>query len=166
LERVKQQQKEREKMFKLMKDVLRRSSRRRLVWFSGALILIAAGLTVSARTWLAPRQVVVRSTAAAAPMQGSSAPQAEEHGLIRLLTSGFSQPEVAGTAGQYRVVMTRVSKDEEVRLQLKSAGGETLQEIVMPPERADWTTLINLETGSYSLTVSNHPQWVCQLTVQ
>jgi hypothetical protein len=151
-------------MFERMKNAWQRSSQKRLVWLSAALLLIAVGLTVSARTWLSPRGTVARSLAVSSPRQSS--PSAQEQGVIRLLTSGFSQTEVTGTDGQYRLVATRASRDEAVVLQLKRESGELVQKITMPQEKLNWTTLIELEAGSYTLTVNNHPLWMCHITVQ
>jgi hypothetical protein len=153
-------------MFKRMKNAWQRSSRRRLVWLAAALLLVAAGLTVSARTWLSPGEMNAKSLAVSSPLQSSPNVQEQERGLIRLLTSGFSQTEVTGTGGQYRLVMTRASQDEAVVLQLKRESGELVQEITMPQEKLNWTTLVELEAGSYTLTVTNHPQWVCNISIQ
>lgn len=155
-------------MFKRMKDQLRSGHGRKLVWLIAALLLITAGLTVTARTWLSSGEVVAKSVPKPAPADTNPRAQApqEERAVIRLLTSGFSPTELSDTSGPYRLVITRPSQDEEVVLQLKTESGELVQEIEMPSEKLNWTTLIELEAGSYTLTVANHPQWVCHLTVQ
>jgi hypothetical protein len=128
------------------------------------LLLITVGLTLSASAWLSSGETIAQSLPAATLRQDRLTPQ--ERGIIRLLTNGFSPPEVSGTSGQYRLVITRPSRSEEVVLQLKRENGELVQEIAMPEEKLNWTMLIELEAGSYTLTVVNHPQWVCRLTVQ
>jgi hypothetical protein len=94
------------------------------------------------------------------------AAQGQERAVIRVLTSGFNPAEVSGEAGSYRVAVTRPSGEEEVKLELRSASGELIQELVMPQQKLDWTTLIELQRGSYTLRVVNHPQWMCRISVQ
>jgi hypothetical protein len=152
-------------MFAVLKDTLRKCSQRRAVRLVAVVMLAATALTVSARTWLSFREARTKSVAMTTAPETSASAQAEQ-GVIRLLTSGFNPTSVTGSAGQYRLAVTRVSRDEEVVLQLKSSSGEIVQEIRMPQEQTDWTTVIEIESGSYSLTVTNHPDWVCNITVQ
>lgn len=153
-------------MFKHMKDQLKNGPGRKLVWLTGGLLLITFGLTVSARTWLSFRSTTAESLPTPATRQSGLQPQEQERGVIRLLTSGFSPTEVSGQSGQYRLVATRPSQDEDVVLQLKTETGALVQELQMPQDKADWTTLIDLQTGSYTLTVVNHSGWVCHINVQ
>jgi hypothetical protein len=141
-------------------------SRSRLVWTMVALVLTAMVVTVSAGTWLSSREPMAESLPAPASPQSNPTAQQQERGVIRLLTSGFSQTEVSGTSGQYRLVVTRSSQNEEVILQLKTDSGQLIREIEIPQEKLDWTTLIELEAGSYQLSVVNHLEWVCHITVQ
>jgi hypothetical protein len=153
-------------MFKRIKNQLKNGRGRKLVWLTIALLLITFGLTVSARTWMSVGSPDAKSLHTPTAPQNSLSAQEQERGVIRLLTSGFSPTEVSGLRGQYRLVTTRPSQGEEVVLQLKTATGELVQEIEMPQEKADWTSLIELEAGSYTLTVVNHPQWTCHISVQ
>jgi hypothetical protein len=142
---------------------------RRPAWLVAAVLVIVLGMTASARTWLksaSPTRTAGMENSPPAPTTLPHRPTLQEQAIIRLLTSGFSQTQISGAAGQYRLVMTRTSQDEEVVLQLKTESGELVQEIAMPQEKLDWTTLIELEAGSYMLTVVNHPQWTCHITVQ
>ena len=147
-------------------DVLRKGRAKKLALLTAMVLLAAAGLTVSARTWLSAATTPAESHSAPVSPHNSSTTQQQEQGVIRLLTSGFSQAEISGGSGQYRLVATRASQNEEVVLQLKTGSGELVQEITMPQEKLDWTTLIELAAGSYTLTVVNHPDWVCQITIQ
>lgn len=152
-------------MLKQIKSGLRSGRGEKLAWVMAALLLIAAGLTVSARTWFSSG-TIAESLPTPASRQNSLPVQEQERGLIKLLTGGFSQTEVSGSSGHYRLVMTRPSRDEAVVLQLKTETGGLVQEIEMPQEKVNWTTLIELEAGSYSLTVVNHPGWICHISVE
>jgi hypothetical protein len=147
-------------------DVLRNGRAKKLALLMAAVLLAAAGLTASPRTWLSAATTPAEKLTASASTQNSSVTQQQEQGVIRLLTSGFTEAEISGMSGQYRLVATRASQNEEVVLQLKTGSGELVQEITMPQEKLDWTTLIELAAGSYTLTVVNHPDWVCQITIQ
>lgn len=153
-------------MLKKLKDRLRTRRGKKAVWLLAALLLITAGLTVSARTWLSSRTIAEGLAVPAAPGQSSLPIPEPERGVIRLLTNGFSPTEISGTSGQYRLVMTRMNQNEEIILQLKKDTGELVQEIEMPQEKVDWTTLIELQAGSYKGTVVNHPEWVCHIIIQ
>jgi hypothetical protein len=141
----------------------------RPVWLIAVLLVVVLGMAASARTWLkstsSTRPAGIENKLAASPALANS-PAIQEQAVIRLLTSGFNPTQISGAAGQYRLVATRPSRDEEVVLQLKRESGELVQEIEMPQEKSNWTTLIELEAGSYTLTVANHPQWICHITVQ
>jgi hypothetical protein len=132
-------------------------------------LLLAACLLVSAAIKLSAADAsTTRKTPAPTLLTrgASSSSQQEERAVIRLLTNGFSPTEVAGAPGMYRLVTTRRSRDEEITLQLKKSSGEVVQEIVVPQDKLDWTTLIEIEAGSYSLVVTGHADWVCNITVQ
>ncbi len=127
------------------------------------LLLVATGLTASARAWFSGAGEPKVKNTVAAVTQDSGAQ--EVRGLVRLTADGFSPAQLNGAPGKYRIAMTRWSRDEIVIL-VRSAGGETLKEMTVPQGQLDWTTLVELGSGSYVLKVANHPEWVCQITVQ
>lgn len=135
-----------------------------MVCVIAAVVLGAMALTASAGTWLSSGKNAAKSLPPKAAQQ-NSAPVGEQ-GIIRLLASGFDSAEVSGPAGRYRIVATRASREEQVTLQLKRADGELVEEFVMPQEKLDWTTVIELQVGSYTLGVVNRPEWTCRITVQ
>lgn len=135
------------------------------MWLIAAVVtLVAIGLTVSAKTWITSREAAANSVPS--PLTQANSGQTQEQGIIRLLTSGFNPAELNGSPGQYRIVATRPNKDEQVVLQLSWRSGGVIQELVMPQEKLDWTTLIELQEGSYTLSVANHPEWNCLITIQ
>lgn len=148
-----------------LKNALRRQGERKIVWLTAAALLMAAGLSANAGNWLSNRRAVVNSLPVPAVVQQNATP-IRERAVIRLLTSGFNPTEVTGAAGHYRIVATRRSRTEEVKLQLKLEGGELVEELLMPEDEVNWTTLIELQSGSYQLNVVNHPEWVCHIDVQ
>jgi hypothetical protein len=141
----------------------------RPVWLIAALLVAVLGIAAGARTWLkstsSTRPDVMENKLATSTTL-TNRPAMQEQAVIRLLTGGFNPSEISGASGQYRLVVTRPSRDEGVVLQLKMATGELVREIEMPQEKLDWTTLIELAPGSYTLTVVNHPQWTCLISVQ
>ena len=130
-------------------------------------LALLCALTIGAGTHFLAVQARPASNTTLPP--GSVTPPASpvaEQAVIRLLTTGFSPTEVSGAAGQYRLVATRGSRDEQLTFQLKRSSGELVQELAMPQDKVDWTTLLEIGTGSYTLTVSTHQDWVCHITVQ
>jgi hypothetical protein len=109
-------------------------------------------------------RVEANATTAIAPTTGS-APQAENDELqIVLSANGFAQAEVTHAAGAFALAVDNQDVTDEYVLQLKGAGGALLNEIRVQKGSAVWT--VDLPAGTYTLMVANHPDWVCQITVQ
>jgi hypothetical protein len=49
-------------------------------------------------------------------------------------------------------------------LRLKAEDGTVLNEVQVQKGSSAWT--VNLQTGRYTLTEVNHPQWACTIVVQ
>jgi hypothetical protein len=101
----------------------------------------------------------------AATVPAGNAQQAEsEEVQIALSNSGFTPTEVTHAPGNFALAVENQDVTDEYVLQLKGAGGTLLDEIRVQKGSAVWS--VDLAVGSYTLMVANHPDWVCQITVQ
>lgn len=91
------------------------------------------------------------------------APQGDEL-LIELSTNGFAPAEVTRPAGAFAISVDNRDVAGEYVLHLKGEGGVLLKEVRVQKGSAGWT--VDLPAGTYTLMVANHPDWVCQITLQ
>jgi hypothetical protein len=82
---------------------------------------------------------------------------------VQLNDSGFSPAEVQHAPGRFGIAVQNATSGE-YRLKLLAADGTVLHEVQVQKGSAAWT--VNLQTGTYTLTEANHPQWICRLIVQ
>jgi len=95
----------------------------------------------------------------------ADAAQADSDELqIALSTNGFAQAEVSHAAGKFALAVDNQDVTDEYVLQLKGAGGVLLDEVRVQKGSAVWS--VDLPVGTYTLMVANHPDWLCQITLQ
>lgn len=83
---------------------------------------------------------------------------------IELRNEGFSPAQIQHSNGTFPLLVENKALSSGYTLQLKAADGTLLHELSVQKGSVAWT--VSLQTGQYTLTVVDHPQWVCQLTVQ
>lgn len=83
---------------------------------------------------------------------------------IELSSSGFMPAEIAHSAGSFAIAVENVNVTGEYTLQLKTEGGAVVSELKVQKGSSAWS--VNLQSGNYTLTEINHPQWICRITVQ
>jgi hypothetical protein len=83
---------------------------------------------------------------------------------IALSASGFTPAEVTHAAGTFALAVENQDAASEHVLRLRSADGTLLNEVRVQKGAAVWT--VDLAAGQYTLTVADHPDWVCTITVQ
>jgi hypothetical protein len=102
--------------------------------------------------------------ALAHPFAGTGPAAQDDEVQVVLGTAGFTPAEVTHAAGAFAVAVDNQGVTGEYVLQLKGAGGALLDEIRVQKGSVVWT--VELAAGTYTLTVANHPDWLCQITVQ
>ncbi|HKV42786.1 MAG TPA: hypothetical protein VJX67_26545 [Blastocatellia bacterium] len=88
--------------------------------------------------------------------------------VIPLKTWGFDPSQVTRRQGLVFLLVPNRSGVATVNLHLTQAtqaGGVDVATVALPMEQTDWTPLVNLTPGNYTLSETNHPNWVCQITV-
>ena len=83
---------------------------------------------------------------------------------IELTGSGFTPNEVQHAAGRFAIAVENSTLSGEYTLRLKAQDGTIVNEFQVQKGSSAWT--VNLQTGTYTLTEADHPQWTCRIVVQ
>lgn len=132
---------------------------RRLFWLGIALII--GGSTAFAL-------IAVRSKGAPGPPSTPSQDSNEqrlEAEVITLNPSGFEPSEITRPAGPFILALHNRSGLEQLMLRIDTTSGPRMREIRMQWEKSDWSDVVELPVGSYTVTEPNNPDWVLRLTI-
>lgn len=83
---------------------------------------------------------------------------------FQLSNNGFSPAEVNHAPGTFAIAVQNSGLSGEYTLRLSAADGTLLYEVHVQKGSTAWT--VNLQTGSYTLSEREHPQWTCRIVVQ
>ena len=83
---------------------------------------------------------------------------------IQLSSNGFSPSELQHAPGRFAIAVENSTLSGEYRLRLKAEDGTVLSELQVQRGSSAWT--VDLQTGRYTLTEADHPQWTCRIVVQ
>ena len=98
------------------------------------------------------------------PVAVAAAQQGRDEVRIELSSNGFSPSEVQHAPGSFAIAVENSTLSGEYKLRLKAADGTVLSEVQVQKGSSAWT--VTLQTGRYTLTEVNHPQWICNIVVQ
>jgi hypothetical protein len=117
-------------------------------------LLLLGVVTVGARAWLAPAEV-----------QGQAPQGRVEAELLTIRPTGFDPVEITRPRGSFLLVVNNRSGVGELDLRLDREGAGRQHEARMPRGKLGWKKRIDLPPGKYTLTETNHPDWVCHITI-
>lgn len=83
---------------------------------------------------------------------------------VELTSNGFTPNEVQHAPGRFAIAVENSTLSGEYTLRLKAQDGTILNEFHVQKGSSAWT--VNLQTGTYTLTEADHPQWTCRIMVQ
>ena len=83
---------------------------------------------------------------------------------VELNDNGFSPAQLHHAPGRIAIAVENKTLSGEYTLKLTAEDGTLLHEVHVQRGSTAWT--VNLQTGRYTLTEANHPQWTCSLVVQ
>lgn len=84
---------------------------------------------------------------------------------ITLQRTGFEPSEITRRHGRFLIAFDDRSGLEDVTLSLVRQTGVRVHDVGFDRNKKRWREIINLPPGYYRLTVANHPEWVCNLTI-
>lgn len=127
------------------------------------LAVLAAGAAASAASVMSPSM-----DGLGAPPAGVAAARGQEveELTLTLRPEGFTPAEVTRAAGRYQLSVDNCTElKEEFAFRLSRDGGSLVREMRVERGTVDWSELIDLTAGSYTLTETRHTEWVCRLTI-
>lgn len=139
----------------------------RTFWAIGlAVFVLGAFGLIMARTLATkePRKLNPTRAATAAP----TPPAKKFDGLIGLKLSrfGFEQTEIERPKGHQLIYVVNRSGIAQLAFQLdRKVGRGHLKEVALPATKGAWRDEIELAPGEYRLSVVDHPDWTCRITI-
>ena len=86
--------------------------------------------------------------------------------LITLQPSGFEPNEIRRPQGAFILGVDNRAGDESIELQFMRADGQRLNTLQTRKRKVSWREVVDLPPGQYLLSVANHPEWTCSVTIQ
>ena len=85
--------------------------------------------------------------------------------LITLQPSGFEPNEIRRPQGAFILGVDNRAGVEAIELQFMRADGQRLNALQTPKRKVSWREVVDLAPGQYLLSVANHPEWTCNVTI-
>ena len=85
--------------------------------------------------------------------------------LITLQPSGFEPNEIRRPQGAFILGVDNRAGVEAIELQFMRADGQRLNALQTPKRKVSWREVVDLAPGEYLLSVANHPEWTCKVTI-
>ena len=85
--------------------------------------------------------------------------------LITLQPSGFEPNEIRRPQGAFILGVDNRAGVEAIELQFMRADGQRLKALQTPKRKVSWREVVDLAPGQYLLSVANHPDWTCNVTI-
>ena len=99
------------------------------------------------------------------PTTPSAATEKLNAQVILMRPYGFEPAEITRREGPFLLVVLNRSGVREANYLLSSVASNKLHEAKVPREKLDWHQVVNLTPGDYILRETNHPDWICKITV-
>ena len=84
---------------------------------------------------------------------------------IALRMNGFLPEEITHPAGDYFLSVTNLTGLPDLTFSLNRENGEQMHKAKVPKEKRSWRQHVRLTPGDYQLTVVDHPEWTCRITI-
>ena len=85
--------------------------------------------------------------------------------LLRIGRGGFEPGEITVRPGEYFVVILNGSHLRSMSIAFQREGGELVGQNRLSRESTRWTFRTQLSPGTYIVTSSARPDWMCRITV-
>ena len=85
--------------------------------------------------------------------------------LITCTARGLEPAEITRSAGRFLLRVDNRSEMKNITLRLLNNSGQVLREKQLSDGNLSWRELLDLPSGSYTISEINHPDWSCQLTI-
>ena len=85
--------------------------------------------------------------------------------IFTLRPNGFQPAEITIPAGKYLVIVRNRTGLDKFSFRLERGSGARLHDVRMPRYKREWKQFLQLAPDTYVITESDHPGWVCRITV-
>ena len=85
--------------------------------------------------------------------------------LITLQPSGFEPNEIRRPQGPFILGVDNRAGVEAIELQFMRVDGQRLNALQTRKRKVSWREVVDLPPGQYLLSVANHPEWTCNVTI-
>lgn len=85
---------------------------------------------------------------------------------LTLRQEGFDPAEVVRAAGSFMLAVDNRSGVESLNFILKRADGNKVLDIKVSNRTGDWSEMIDLRPGRYTLSEVDHPDWKCTFLIK
>ena len=96
--------------------------------------------------------------------QGNAKLLDTEH--VTLRSTGLEPAEFTRAAGRFLLSIDNRAEKGEMTFQLLRENGVRERDLPLKQDKFRLRQVIELRPGHYSLVVTNHPEWVCRITIQ
>jgi len=87
--------------------------------------------------------------------------------IVTLTPTGFEPAELTRSRGAFLLMVDNRSNNPDLLFHLDAEHGKREHEQqTRKGGRLDWNKVLDLPPGRYLLTEANHPNWVCQITIE
>lgn len=133
-----------------------------------AVLIGYASLALSARVTRAGGEnqagMLVTSRETPATVRNSQRRRLEAE-ILTISPSGFQPVEIARREGKFFLVVDDTSGLPELSLRLDREHGERVHAVRIRREDRTLSHQLDLNPGRYVLTETNHPDWICRITI-
>ena len=85
--------------------------------------------------------------------------------ILGLRPTGFEPNEITRNRGPFMMVVHNRSNNPDISFRLDHESGRREHEVHLQRGKVDWSKPLDLHPGKYVLSVANHPDWACQITI-
>lgn len=132
------------------------------------LLALTAGTNANNDYAGAPRISASREQEKRKPIPGPALAEGErpEPATLTLNSDGFAPAELTLGAGKVLLILNKRLGQNPAEIELREAGSDNLiHRVRMAENRLRWAEILELRAGTYSLSVVDHPEWACKVTV-
>jgi hypothetical protein len=94
-----------------------------------------------------------------------SSDQPLEVEVVTVQPYGFEPKAITRPPGAFLLAVHNQSRLEQLAVQLNRTTGLRVKDIAFPRGRIRWHTPLDLPPGEYVLTETDHPEWMCNITI-
>ncbi len=85
---------------------------------------------------------------------------------LTLRSNGFEPMKVSRAGGSFTLSITNRTSSSAVTLHLYRSNGERVRQIGLSGQGSQWSEVLELASGAYTLVDPTNPAWTCSITIE